>query len=40
MAGDGKMAMYKDVIEFKSDDDRVLTVHVLREDGEWHHFMT
>jgi uncharacterized protein DUF1579 len=40
MAGDGKMAKYKDVIEFKSDDHRVLTAHVLRDDGEWHHFMT
>jgi len=33
MAGDGKMAKYKDVIEFNSDDHRVLTSHLLR-DGE------
>jgi hypothetical protein len=40
MAGDGKMAKYKDVIEFKSDDYRVLTAHMLQDNGEWHHFMT
>src|SRR5882724_4163787 len=30
---DGKMAKYKDVIEFKSDDHRVLSSHALGEDG-------
>ncbi len=40
MTGDEKMAKYKDVIEFKSDDHRVMTSHVLRDDGQWHHFMT
>jgi hypothetical protein len=40
MAGDGKMAKYKDVIEVKSDDHRVLTSHVLGDDGNWQHFMT
>ena len=40
MAAEGKMAQYKDVIEFKSDDHRVLTSHMLGEDGEWHGFMT
>lgn len=39
MSGDGKMAKYRDVIEFKSDDHRVLTSHVLREDGQWQQFM-
>jgi Protein of unknown function (DUF1579) len=40
MAAEGKMTRYKDVIEFKSDDHRVLTSHMLGEDGEWHEFMT
>jgi hypothetical protein len=40
MAGDGKLAQYRDVIEFKSDDYRLLSAYVLRDDGEWHHFMT
>lgn len=40
MTGEGKMAKYKDVIEFKSDDHRVLTSHMLRDDGQWQHFMT
>ncbi len=40
MTGEGKMAKYKDVIEFKSDDHRVLTSHVLGDDGQWHKFMT
>lgn len=38
--GADKMARYKDVIEFKSDDHRTLTSHVLGEDGQWHLFMT
>ena len=37
---EGKMAKYKDVIELKSDDHRVLTSNVLGDDGKWHHFMT
>jgi Protein of unknown function (DUF1579) len=40
MAAEGKMARYKDVLEFTSDDHRVLTSHMLGEDGEWHGFMT
>ena len=40
MAGPGKMAQYKDAIEFKSDDHRVLTSHMLGDDGKWHGFMT
>jgi hypothetical protein len=40
MNGEGKMARYKDAIEFKSDDCRVLTSYVLGDDGQWHEFMT
>lgn len=37
---EGTLAKYKDVIEVKSDDHRVLRSHVLGDDGEWHGFMT
>lgn len=40
MAAEGKMTKYKDVIEFKSGDHRVLTSHMLGDDGKWHPFMT
>ncbi|MBD1914094.1 MULTISPECIES: DUF1579 domain-containing protein [unclassified Leptolyngbya] len=40
MTGDEKLGKYKDVIEFKSDDHRILTSHMLRDDGQWQHFMT
>jgi hypothetical protein len=40
MSGDGTMAKYQDVIEFKSDDHRTLTARILRPDGTWHEFMT
>ena len=39
MATEGKMARYKDVIELVSDDHRVLTSHVLGDDGQWQQFM-
>ena len=39
MAGEGKMAKYRDVIEVKSDDHRVMTSHALGDDGEWRQFM-
>lgn len=38
-AGDGRMGRFKDVIEFKSDDHRLLTSHLTGEDGKWHEFM-
>ncbi|MGF1517300.1 MAG: DUF1579 domain-containing protein [Nodosilinea sp.] len=40
MAGHGKLAQYRDVIEFKSSNHRVLTSFCLGEDGQWHQFMT
>lgn len=40
MIGDGTMATYRDVIEIKSADQRVLTSHILGDDGTWHQFMT
>lgn len=40
MTGDGKMAKYRDVIEFKNDKHRVMTSHVLGDDGQWQQFMT
>ena len=36
----GKMAQYRDVIEFKSDDHRIMTSHGLSNDGQWQQFMT
>ena len=38
--GQGKLAKYKDVIEFKDDNHRTLTSHVLGDDGQWTQFMT
>jgi hypothetical protein len=35
----GKTARYKDVIEFNTDDHRVMTSHTLGDDGQWHGFM-
>lgn len=40
MAAEGKMASYKDVVEFRTDDHRVMTSHILAADGQWHSFMT
>jgi Protein of unknown function (DUF1579) len=37
---EGKMAKYRDVIEIKTDDHRVLTSNFLGDEGEWHQFMT
>ena len=38
--GDGKMAKYRDIIEFVSDDHRTLSSETPGEDGKWHRFMT
>ena len=35
----GKTARYQDIIEFKSDDHRLLRSQTLGEDGKWHPFM-
>ena len=40
MADDGKMAKYQDIIEFKSDDHRLLISQALGDDGNWHQFMS
>lgn len=40
MTGEGKTAKYRDVIEFQSNDHRVMTSQVLGDDGQWHKFMT
>lgn len=39
MAGDGKILKYRDVIEFKSNDHRLLTSHNQGEDGTWKQVM-
>ena len=40
MAGDGTTSRYQDVIEFKSDDHRVMSGRVMTDDGTWQQFMT
>jgi len=39
MSAEGKMTRSKDVIEFKSDDHRVLTSYMLGDDGKWREVM-
>jgi Protein of unknown function (DUF1579) len=38
--GDGKITKYKDVVEIKNDDLRLLTSFMLGDDGEWRQVMT
>ena len=40
MAAEGKMAKYKDITEFRSDDHRLFMSEMLGDDGQWHRFMT
>lgn len=35
-----KMTRFQDIIEFKSDDHRILRSQMLGEDGKWNGFMT
>lgn len=37
---EGRIARYQDIIEFKSEDHRVMTSRTQGPDGEWTHFMT
>jgi hypothetical protein len=37
---EGKTSRYRDVIEFRGDDERVLTASVRNDDGTWTTFMT
>lgn len=39
MTVEGKMAQFQDVIEFQSDDHRILTSRMLGDDGQWHEVM-
>lgn len=39
-AGDGSYSKYQDIIEFVSDDHRILSSRFLMSSGEWQHFMT
>lgn len=38
-AGDGTMAKYQDIIEFVTDDYRILSSQMLGNDGQWIPFM-
>jgi hypothetical protein len=40
MSTEGKRTPFRDVIEIKSDDHRVLRSHRLGDDGKWHEVMT
>jgi hypothetical protein len=36
----GAIVPYKDIIEFVSNDHKILTSQILMDDGTWNHFMT
>lgn len=40
MAKEGETAQYKEVIEFKSDDERTFTSYMQGDDGQWNELMT
>ena len=40
MSTPGKLAKYRDAVELRSDDHRVLTSHVQGGDGQWREVMT
>ena len=40
MAAEGKITRFKDVMEIKSDDHRVLVSNMLGDDEKWHNVMT
>ena len=40
MSSGGKMTRFKDVIEVRNNDHRILTSHIMGNDGNWRHFMT
>ncbi len=40
MAGDGKTAKFREIIEVHNDEHHVLSSQTLGEDGAWHRFMT
>ncbi len=37
---EGKMAKFQDIVEFVSDDHRILSSRLLGEDGQWRQVMT
>jgi hypothetical protein len=40
MSGDGTLALYRDTIAFRSDNERTLTASVKGPDGSWQTFMS